>query len=98
MAFVTSLNSSTSADTYRFFRPSNSKPVIVAMSGTEPIEIFRGNRKHKLINLLNKYPTATMVYVAPMGSDIPVIVAPSNNNPIYRGRGIMLEIAHGPRT
>ncbi|MDJ0677517.1 MAG: N-acetylmuramoyl-L-alanine amidase [Calothrix sp. MO_167.B42] len=98
VSFVTNLNASTSADTYRFFRDGNGKPVVVAMSGTEPIEIFRGNRKDKLINFLNKYPTATVFDVAPMGSEIPVIVAPPNNNPIYRGRGVMLEIGHGPGT
>ena len=53
VSFITSLNALTSADTYRFFRDGNGKPVVVAMSGTEPVEIFRGNRKDKLINFLN---------------------------------------------
>lgn len=92
------LNVLTAADTYRFFRDANGQPVVVAMAGTEAVEIFRGNRKEALITFLNKYPTATAFDVAPMDSKIPIIVAPPNTNPIYRGRGVMLEIGHGPGT
>jgi N-acetylmuramoyl-L-alanine amidase len=98
VAFVTNLNISTAADSYRFFRDSNGQPVVAAMAGTEAVEIFRGNRKEALINFLNKYPTATVFDVAPINSEIPIIVAPPNTHPIYRGRGVMLEIGHGPGT
>ncbi|PAX52402.1 N-acetylmuramoyl-L-alanine amidase [Brunnivagina elsteri] len=97
-SFVTNLNVSKTADTYRFFRDRNGQPVVVVMAGLEAVEIFRGNRKEALIDFLNKYPTATAFDVASMDADIPIIVAPPNHQSIYRGRGVMLEIGHGPGT
>lgn len=96
--FVTNLNASSAASSYVFFRDGNGQPVVVAMAGVEAVEIFRGNRKEALINFLNKYPTATAFDVASQDAEIPIITTPEQTNPIYRGRGVMLEIGHGPGT
>jgi N-acetylmuramoyl-L-alanine amidase len=86
------------ADVYKFFRNDNGQPVVAAMQGDEAVEILTGNRRDALITFLNKYPNARRFDIAAAGSKIPTVINLPDRTPIYRGRGVMLEIGHGPGT
>ncbi|NJL10054.1 MAG: N-acetylmuramoyl-L-alanine amidase [Calothrix sp. SM1_7_51] len=95
---ATSVTRLTAADVFQFFRADRGQPVVAAMQGDEAIEIFTGNRKDALITFLNKYPNAGIFEVAAAGTTIPTVTTLPDRTPIFRGRGVMIEIGHGPGT
>lgn len=97
--------SPTSATWYQFYRDATGQPVVVALDTADNgIEKLQSNVKEKLIRFFDRHPSANTFQLAPSAAGIPAApnIVPSPPPPSllipYRGKGVLLEIGHGPGT